>query len=191
MASKNNQTCSDIRTSASRGLEQRVLQLVQTMLSSEWDWTTKKVSDCSKSNTKQLLHGINRNPGRSNWGLHSTTTSSLATSIWTWSTYNPEEDFVLVSSVFDPIGLFAPFSGHMRRLLKDIWTNNVQYWDNEAEFGDEEEFLRWKQQFPIVAETSIDRRYFNSERDKTELHVFADASEDTMCAVAYLRSQPK
>ena len=28
----------------------------------------------------------------------------------------------LVSSVFDPIGLFAPFSVHMRRLLKGIWT---------------------------------------------------------------------
>ena len=56
---------------------------------------------------------------------------------------------------------------------------------------EEEEFLRWKEHFPIVAKTSIDRRYFIRERDKTELHVFADASEDTMCAVAYLRSQPK
>ena len=27
-------------------------------------------------------------------------------------------------------------------------------------------------------------------RYKTEINVFADASEDTMCAVAYLRSQP-
>ena len=64
------------------------------------------------------------------------------------------------------------------------------HWDNEVEPSEEEEFLRWKE-LPIVAETSIDRRYFNKERDKAELHVFADASEDTMCAVAYLRSQPK
>ena len=97
----------------------------------------------------------------------------------------------LVSSVFDPIGFFAPFSVHMRRLLKGIWTKNGQHWDNEVEPSEEEEFLRWKEQLPIVAETSIDRRYFNGERDKTELHLFADASEDTMCAVAYLRLQPK
>ena len=67
----------------------------------------------------------------------------------------------LVSSVFDLIGLFAPFSVHMRRLLKGIWTKNGQHWDNEVEPGDEAEFLKWKEQLPIVAETSIDRRYFN------------------------------
>ena len=38
----------------------------------------------------------------------------------------------LVSSVFDPLGLFAPFSVHMRRLLKSIWTKNGQYWDNSG-----------------------------------------------------------
>ena len=97
----------------------------------------------------------------------------------------------LVSSVFDPIGLFAPFSVHMRRLLKGIWTKNGQHWDKEVEQGEEAEFLRWKEQLPIVAETSIAGRYFYTARDKIELHVFADASEDTMCAVAYLRSQPK
>ena len=42
-----------------------------------------------------------------------------------------------------------------------------------------------------MAETSIDRRHFNGERDKTELHVFADASEDTMCVAVYLRSHSK
>ena len=92
----------------------------------------------------------------------------------------------LVSSVFDPLGLFAPPSVHMRGLLKSIWTKNEQHWDKS-----EEEFLKWKAQLPEVAETSIDRRYLSTAKDKWEFHVFADASEETMCAVAYLRSNPK
>ena len=106
----------------------------------------------------------------------------------------------LVSSVFDPLGLFAPFSVHMRRLLKIIWTKNGHYWDNSVEPNEEEELLKWKAQLPEVAETSIHRRYFSTAKDKWEPHLkthlqpthnSADASEDTMWAVAYLLSKPK
>ena len=86
----------------------------------------------------------------------------------------------LVSSVFDPLGLFAPFSVHMRRLLKSIWTKHGQHQDKSVEPNEEEEFLKWKDQLLEVAETSTDRRYFSTAKDKWELHVFADASEDTM-----------
>ena len=47
----------------------------------------------------------------------------------------------LVSSVFDPLGLCAPFSVHRRRHLKSIWTKNGQHWDNSVEPNEEEEFL--------------------------------------------------
>ena len=40
-----------------------------------------------------------------------------------------------------------------------------------------------------ISNSGIDRRYFNREKDRSELHVFADASEDTICAVAYLQLQ--
>ena len=93
--------------------------------------------------------------------------------------------------MFDPLGLFAPFSVHMRRLLKSIWTKNGQHWHKSLEPSEEEEFLKWKEQLPEVAETTIDRRYFRTAKDKWELYVFADSSEDTMCAVAYLRSKPE
>ena len=93
--------------------------------------------------------------------------------------------------MFDPLGLFAPFNVHMRQPLKSIWTKNGQHWDNSVEPNEEEDFLKWKNQLPEIAETSIGRRYFSTAKDRWELHVFADASEDTMCAVAYLRSKPK
>ena len=41
----------------------------------------------------------------------------------------------LESSIFDRIKLFAPFSVHMRRLLKGIWTKHGPNWDNEVEPG--------------------------------------------------------
>ena len=97
----------------------------------------------------------------------------------------------LVYSLFDPLGLFAPSSVHMRRLLKSIWTKNGQHSDNSVQTNKEEEFLKWKVQIPKVEETSFDRRYFSTAKNKWELHVFADASEETMCPRAYIRSEVK
>ena len=97
----------------------------------------------------------------------------------------------LVSSLFDPLGLFAPFSVHMSRILKRILTANGQHWHNLLEPNEVEEFLKLKDQLPEVAETSTDKRYFSTAKIKWELHVFANASKDTMRAVAYLRSKPK
>ena len=37
----------------------------------------------------------------------------------------------LVSKVFDPIGLVAPFTVGGRLLLKDIWGVSGQHWDEE------------------------------------------------------------
>ena len=37
----------------------------------------------------------------------------------------------LVSKLFDPIGLMAPFTVGARLLLKDIWRVSGQHWDEE------------------------------------------------------------
>ena len=62
---------------------------------------------------------------------------------------------------------------------------------NEVKPGESAELLKCKEQHSIVAETRIDIRYFNTLKDNVELYLFADASEDAMCAVAYLCSQLK
>ena len=48
----------------------------------------------------------------------------------------------VVSLVFDPLGLFAPFSVHMRRLLKSVWSKNGQHWEISVEPKEREEFLK-------------------------------------------------
>ena len=37
----------------------------------------------------------------------------------------------LVSAVYDPIGLVAPYTVKARLLLKDIWRLNIHQWDDE------------------------------------------------------------
>ena len=148
----------------------------------------------SISNTKQVEMKPNTE-GSSVFGLQWTLTDdSLQVCRGTNKEFeapiNQRKILSLVSSLFDPIGLFSPLSVHVRRLLKGIWTKNGQQRDNEVDPGEEAEFFNWKEQLPIVAETSINRRYFITARDETENHVFADASGDTMCAVAFLHSQP-
>ena len=85
----------------------------------------------SISNTKQVEVEPNTE-GSSVLGLQWTVTDD---SLQVWRGTNKEVETLvtqmkilsLVSGVFDPIALFAPFSVHMRRLLKGIWTKNGQH----------------------------------------------------------------
>ena len=50
-----------------------------------------------------------------------------------------------------------------------------------------EDGRKWEDQLPEVAETIIDRRHFSTAENKFDLHVFADALEDFIYALAYPR----
>ena len=49
----------------------------------------------------------------------------------------------LVSKVYDPIGLVAPFTVGARLILKDIWRVNGQSWDDELPKDIVDRFLAW------------------------------------------------
>ena len=66
----------------------------------------------------------------------------------------------LVSKVFDPIGLVAPFTVDARLLLKDIWRVSGQHWDEELPKNIVERFLEWIVELPKLAEITIPRSYF-------------------------------
>ena len=54
----------------------------------------------------------------------------------------------LVSKVFDPIGLVAPFTVGARLLLKDIWRVSGQQWDDELPQDKVQRFLAWSADLP-------------------------------------------
>ena len=52
-----------------------------------------------------------------------------------------------VSSVFDPIGLLAPYTVSARLLLKEIWRLHGQQWDDKLPEDICQRFLDWKKGF--------------------------------------------
>ena len=94
-----------------------------------------------------------------------------------------------VASVFDPLGLFAPFTMRMRILLKTIWAKSGQQWDDKSEEEDAQQFLDWVKELAELKNMPLERRYFDKRYKKMDLHIFSDASLESMCIVAYLRAE--
>ena len=97
----------------------------------------------------------------------------------------------LVSKVFDPIGLVAPFTVGARLLLKDIWRVTGQQWDDELPQDMVRRFLIWSADLPKLENIKIPRSYFSGPFDNIELHIFGDSSQAIFSAVAFLRARVK
>ena len=97
----------------------------------------------------------------------------------------------LVSKVFDPIGLVAPFTVGARLLLKDIWRVTGQQWDDELPQDMVQRFLVWSADLQKLENNKILRSYFSGHFDNIELHIFGDSSQDIFSAVAFLRARVK
>ena len=95
----------------------------------------------------------------------------------------------LVSKVYDPIGVVAPFTVGARLILKDIWRVNGQSWDDELPKDTVDRVLAWCIELPRLAEITIPRSYFSGPFQHLELHMFGDSSQDVFSAVGFLRAQ--
>ena len=56
--------------------------------------------------------------------------------------------FCCVSTVFDSIGLVAPYTGRARLLLKDVWCLSRQQWDESLSGEFQEKFIEWHTSLP-------------------------------------------
>ena len=94
-----------------------------------------------------------------------------------------------VSSVFDAVGLVAPYLIRARLLLKDILKISGQSWDDELLEEIRDKFLEWHFGFPLLGQLTTTRCYFTAPVDQIELHMFGDSSHDVFCAVRFLRAR--
>ena len=91
-------------------------------------------------------------------------------------------------SVFDSVGLVAPYTVRARILLKDIWKIRGQSWDDELPDEVRDKFLEWHSGLPLVGQLTIPLCYFKEPVDQIELHMFGDSLQDVFCAVGFLRA---
>ena len=95
----------------------------------------------------------------------------------------------LVSSVYDPIGLAAPYTVKTRLLLKDIWRLSGQQWNDDLPPEVVSKFLDWNEKLPGLSDIVIPRASFQGKVETLELHLFGDSSQDVFSAVAFLRAK--
>ena len=93
----------------------------------------------------------------------------------------------LVSAVYDPIGLVAPYTGKARLLLKDNWRLSGQQWDDNLPDHIVDKFVAWIEELTKLNEVTILRSYFVKQAEKIEIHVFGNNSHDVFLSVVFLR----
>ena len=95
----------------------------------------------------------------------------------------------LVSSVYNPIGLVAPYTVKARLVLKDIWRLSEQQRDDDLPPDIVTKFLDWTQELPPLSDIAIARAYFRRKVEAIEFHIFGASSEDVFSAVVFFRGK--
>ncbi|XP_055597416.1 uncharacterized protein LOC129747298 [Uranotaenia lowii] len=95
-------------------------------------------------------------------------------------------------TVYDPMGLIGNFLIYLKILLQEIWRSGTG-WDDEIDSRLTEKWLTWIEALPNVRQVTIPRCYRTvtsiESTNSVELHVFCDASENGIAAVAYFKFQ--
>ncbi|XP_053663492.1 uncharacterized protein LOC128712627 [Anopheles marshallii] len=89
--------------------------------------------------------------------------------------------------IYDPLGLIGHFLMFLKILLQDLWRTGI-HWDKKVEGEAAKKWLRWTGLLPELEKLMIRRCYRSiTSSPCVQLHVFTDASQSGMAAVAYLR----
>ena len=91
----------------------------------------------------------------------------------------------VVSSLFDPLGFLSPPDSSNQKFVKKLWRQDGADWDRIIPEDTAEEHESWRKKLLQIKIIEITRNYFNFVLKQTDLHVFADASLEGLCVIAY------
>ena len=92
-----------------------------------------------------------------------------------------------VASIFDPLGIIAPFTIRFRKVLQAAW-NHGPKWDKPLQLDENSDFENLKKELSSFKDVHLPRKLLNEiPISSIELHTFTDASELVLSAVSYLR----
>ena len=92
------------------------------------------------------------------------------------------------STIFDPLGLVAPFVLRAKLILQKLWRLGFD-WDKPISGPLLDAWEAWKVELPLLATSSVPRCYLSNQPSAqyadAQIHIFADASEVAFGAAAY------
>ena len=99
----------------------------------------------------------------------------------------------VVNSLFDPLGFVAPETIQGKLFLREFLSITTD-WDEPLPKERLSDWESWKSSLKHFEELRIPRTYSSlsfSQATEKEVHIFSDASEQVIAAVAYLKISPK
>ena len=95
-----------------------------------------------------------------------------------------------VASIFVPLGVIAPLTLRMSKILQATWNKGPQ-WDAPLDVQQFPDFLQLKNELLSYQNISVLRALCrrNTKIQSTALHTFTDASDYALSAVSYLRTE--
>ncbi|XP_062703806.1 uncharacterized protein LOC134286238 [Aedes albopictus] len=146
--------------------------------------------DCSKEEKRQRVLGIAWDPEKDVFVFSTSWHSDLTPYVFEDRRPTKRIALRIIMSLFDPLGLLAPFLIHGRMLIQDLWRLGLD-WDANVGDKEHEKWRRWISLLPSITELEIPRHYFGSAHPSSygslQLHVFTDASEMGYGCAAYFR----
>ncbi|XP_062712190.1 uncharacterized protein LOC115260083 [Aedes albopictus] len=146
--------------------------------------------DCSNEEKRQRVLGIAWDPEKDVFVFSTSWHSDLTRYVLEDQRPTKRIALRIIMSLFDPLGLLAPYLIHGRMLIQELWRLGLD-WDVKIGDIEHDKWRRWISLLPCITDLEIPRHYFGSAHPSSygslQLHIFTDASERGYGCAAYFR----